>query len=59
MYKTDLANWTGGFLEQLVDFFTSLTPGMMMFLAFVTVALLTTTVIFLLVKQIKNRGLPA
>jgi len=59
MYITDLADWTGNFLEELVGFFTSLTPGMMIFLAFITVSLLTSTVIFMLVKMIKNRGLPA
>jgi len=58
IYITDLANWTGGFLEELVGFFTNLTPGMMIFLAFVTVSVLVTIILKLLVKIIKNRGSP-
>jgi len=57
MYITDLADWTGEFLEELVGFLTNLSPGMIMFLAFITVSVLVVTILRLLVKILKNRGL--
>ena len=55
VYMTDLADWTGGFMEAIDNLIVSSAPGIILILAFVSI-ISTLTIFFMWIKKQANDG---